>query len=89
MFILNPYNTTLSLSNRDNRKLFKAGCNGLDAKYTFDGKAQKYTEFVKLIEKYFKDIHVMSTLNNATTWPAVGRGRIKMKWLTYYIQAKC
>ena len=63
-FILNPYNANLDLTNRDNRKLFEVGYKGLET---------KDTEFVKLTEKEFKDIRVMSALNIATEWEAAGK----------------
>ena len=37
-FILNPYNASFDLNNREDRKLFEVGCKGLDAKDAFDGK---------------------------------------------------
>ena len=72
-FILNPYDATLDLTDRDDRKLFEVGCKGLETKDAFDGKKAKYSEFVKLLEKEFKDIHVMCAMKIVKEWPATGK----------------
>ena len=72
-FILKLYDTTLNFSDRDNMKLFEDRCKGLKSEDTFDGQKGKYSEFAKLIEKYFKDAHVMCVFEIATEWLAIER----------------
>lgn len=74
-FILNQYNVTLDLTDRENQKLFNLGCKGLDEKDAFVGKKQKYIELVKLIEREYKDISVICAVRIATlasSWKKVG-----------------
>ena len=54
MFILNPYEVSLDLSDKDDRKLFKEGSKGLKEEELFDGKKQNFSTFMKLIEKQSK-----------------------------------
>ena len=72
-FILKSYDATLNLADRDNMKLFENGYKGLKSEDTFDGQKGKYSEFAKLIEKYFKDVRVMCAFEIATEWLAIGR----------------
>ena len=65
-FILNLYDATLNLLNREDRKIFNDGCKCLDERDKFDGKKGTYSDFFKLIDKDFEDIHVMCTLNITT-----------------------
>ena len=58
-FILNPYDATLNLADRDGQKLIENGYKGLKAEYTFDGQKENYTEFVILIEEYLENTRVM------------------------------
>lgn len=67
-FILNPYNVTLDLTDREDIKLSIAGCKGLIKQHVFGGKKNEYSEFVKRMEREFEDVHVMSVLNIAKEW---------------------
>ena len=49
-FLLNPYDTTLHLQNKEDRKLFQDACKGLKEKDQFGGRIELYSDFVKLIE---------------------------------------
>ena len=49
-FLLNPYDITLNLADKDDWKLFKEGSKGLKDKDIFDSKNVSYGNFVKLIE---------------------------------------
>ena len=72
-FMLRPYDATIDLSNREDRKLFNGGCKRLDEKQVFDAKKGSYLEFVKLIKKDFEYIRVMPALNISIEWSVVGR----------------
>ena len=65
-FLLNPYDATLDLKNKEDRKLFQDACRGLKEKDLFGGGRDKYTDFVKLIEREFNSMRVMEALQIAT-----------------------
>ena len=67
-FLLNPYDATLDLHNKEERKLFQDACRGLKDKDHFKGKRESYTDFVKLIEKEFITTRVMEALLVPTRW---------------------
>ena len=67
-FLLNPYDATLNLNNKDDRKLFQDACKGLKEKDLYGGERDKYSDFVKLIEKHFNATRVMQALQIATKW---------------------
>ena len=67
-FITNPYDATLDLTNREDRKLFQEGSKGLKEDDKFAGKKVKYNTFAKLMGKSFEDVKVMSTLTIPTVW---------------------
>ena len=67
-FLLNPYDAILNLNNKEDRKLFQDGCKGLKEKDLFGGERDKYSDFVKLIEKNFNSVRVMEALQIATKW---------------------
>ena len=72
-FLLNPYEASLNLTNKDDRKLFQDGCKGLsDEEQIFDGKREKFSKVSKLLVKEFDDIRVMECLRIPTSWPATG-----------------
>ena len=50
MFCINPYDVTLDLRNKDDRKIYLDGCKGLDKEDLFDGSKEKYKDFVKLMK---------------------------------------
>ena len=67
-FLLNPYDASLDLSNKDDRKLYHDACKGLPEKCQFDGKKENFQDFIKLIEKEFKKTRVMEALEISTEW---------------------
>ena len=67
-FLLNPYDATLDLSNKEDHKLFQDACKGLKGKDLFGGERDKYNDFVKLIESEFNSTRMMEALNIATKW---------------------
>ena len=71
-FLLNLYDTTLNLADKDNRKIFQEGCKGLKESYIFDGKKQDYRNFEKLIEGYLNYTRTMKALKIATKWDISG-----------------
>ena len=72
-FLLNPYDASLNLTNKDDRKLFQDGCKGLsDEEQIFDGKRENVSKFSKLLAKEFDDTRMMESLRIPTSWPATG-----------------
>ena len=67
-FILNPYNAELNLNQKDDRKLFKDGSEGLKEKDKFDGKRENYVNFNKLMKVLFDSIRAMETLHIPVEW---------------------
>ena len=67
-FIFNPYDATLNLSDKEDRKLYQDACKGLTSEDRFDGKRENYPNFVKLIEQSLQDVRVMETLEISTRW---------------------
>ena len=67
-FMLNPYDGELDLANKDDRKLYHDGCKGLQEANRFDGRREKYKDFVKLIEQDFKRTRVMEVLGVGVEW---------------------
>ena len=67
-FLFNPYDATLNLSDKEDRKLYQDTCKGLTGEDRFDGKRESYPNFVKLIEQSLQDVRVMETLEISTRW---------------------
>ena len=67
-FLLNPYDATLNLNNKEDRKLFQDACKGLKEKDHFEGGRAKYSDFVKLIEREFNTTRVMEALSISVQW---------------------
>ena len=67
-FCINPYDVTLDLRNKDDRKIYLDGCKGLDKDDLFDDSKGKYKDFVKLMKKPMEDVRVMRTLIVPTKW---------------------
>ena len=65
VFLLNPYDTTLDLANREDRKLFNEACKGVADDDKFPGKRKDYNDFLKLMERSFEDIRVMEAIEIA------------------------
>ena len=87
-FILNPYDATLNLADRDGKKLIDNRCKGLKVEYTFDGQKGNYTEIVKLVEKYLEDIRVMCVFEVATVWHVVKRSLIQEGMIDIFNHAR-
>ena len=67
-FLFNPYDATLDLTDKDDRKLYQEACKGLSKDDRFDGKRENYPNFVKLLEQQLQDVRVMETLEVPTAW---------------------
>ena len=67
-FLLNPYDSELDLTNKDDRKLYENACKGLKEDSLFNGKRENYSNFVKLIEKEFKNTRMMEALEISREW---------------------
>ena len=67
-FLLNPYDGTLDLNDKGDRKLYLDACEGLPKTSRFDGRRENYKNFVKLIENDFKKIRVMGVLEIGVQW---------------------
>jgi len=67
-FILNPFQSDIDLSNKEDKKLFEKGCEGLAKEDKFDGKREKYTTFMKLMKVAIKGVKLMDTLVLGTTY---------------------
>eukprot|EP00957_Ditylum_brightwellii_P191570 14585517-Ditylum_brightwellii.AAC.1 len=55
-FILNPYDATLDLSDKEDRKMFEFGTKGLEESQQFNGKKEIFNDFAKLIGHKMKEI---------------------------------
>ena len=67
-FMLNPYDAVLDLSNKDDRKLFSDACKGLKEENVFDRKKENHMSVVKLVEREFKSIRVIESLEISKEW---------------------
>jgi len=65
-FLLNPYDATLDLADKDERKLFQEGCKGLKESDIFGGKKTDYGNFVKLFERDMNRNRTMKALKVVT-----------------------
>ena len=66
--ILNPYDLFLYLSDKDDKKLFSEACKGIKDDDLFDGKKEKYNDFVELIKKLFEVVRVREFLKVPVKW---------------------
>ena len=48
-FLLNLYDATLDLSDKEDRKLYESGYKGLHKDQRFNGSKEKFREFAKLL----------------------------------------
>ena len=71
-FLLNPYDATRNLADKDDRKLFQEGCKGLKEKDIFDGRKQNYVNFVKLLEGDLNNTRTMEAFEICTEWDTKG-----------------
>eukprot|EP00957_Ditylum_brightwellii_P117591 8968128-Ditylum_brightwellii.AAC.1 len=70
-FILNPYNNTLDLSDKDDRKLFLTGSKGLETAQRFDGEKESFSDFAKLVGHRIKNVILAEVLEITTEWDAL------------------
>ena len=68
VFVLNPYENLLDLTNRDDRKLFQGTCKVLKEEDKFSGRKAEYNNVVKLIGKSFGDVRLMEVLLIPIKW---------------------
>lgn len=71
-FLLNPYNITLNLSDKDNKKLLKEGYIVLEEFDIFYGKKQYYRNFVKLIKRDLNCTRTIKALKITVEWDTSG-----------------
>jgi len=71
-FYLNPYDQALNLMDKGHLKLYTDGCEGLPEKIKFDGKIDKYKDFVKLIGELMDKRRVKGCLKVPTVWETTG-----------------
>ena len=69
---LYPYDVPLNLSNKEDRKLYQDAYRGLKEDDPFDGRKEKYSKFVKLMEKTMPFTRIMEALDVATKWDKSG-----------------
>lgn len=67
-FILNPYDATLVLFDKEDMKLFTETSKGLKEKDSSNGKRENHRNFVKLIEKDFENTRNMESLEITVLW---------------------
>ena len=72
MFLLNPYDADLDISNKEDRRLYLDACQGLSG-YDFGGEREKIGQFVKLLEVEMLDKRLMETITIATKWKTGNR----------------
>ena len=61
-FILNPFQADIDLSNKEDKKSFEKGCQGLKTDGMYDGKRKKYTTFMKLLKVAIESVKLMDIL---------------------------
>eukprot|EP00957_Ditylum_brightwellii_P143006 10896328-Ditylum_brightwellii.AAC.1 len=69
-FLLNPFDATLDLSDKEDRKLFKAGTKGLSNSIKLTGEKEKFNNFRKLIGERIRKVRLMEALDVLTKWEA-------------------
>jgi len=79
--IFNPYDTTLNLTNKDDRKLLLDACTGLSGKDRYDGEEEGYLGFMKVMAKSFRDVRVMEVLKVAIAWDDDGADVIAQRFV--------
>ena len=72
VFILNPYDQVLDLTDRSHLKLYTDGCLDLEKEVKFDGKQQNYKNFVNLIGEKIGSRRIKETLKIVTEWKTTG-----------------
>eukprot|EP00957_Ditylum_brightwellii_P132423 10097870-Ditylum_brightwellii.AAC.1 len=69
-FLINPFDTSLNLSNKEGRKLFKAGTKGLSYDLKLTREKEKFNNFRKLIREKIQRVRLMEALDILTKWEA-------------------
>ena len=67
MFLLNPYDADLDISNKDDRRLYLDACQGLSG-YDFGGEREKIGQFIKLLKVEMADKRLTETISIAIKW---------------------
>ena len=69
VFVLNPYDADLDLTDKDDRKLYNDGCKGLkETGDHFDGKKKNFKNWSKLMEPLLKKTRSMICFMVPTMW---------------------
>ena len=68
VFTLNPYDATLDLSDKDDRKLFEVGTRGLQGESRFGGDVIKFPKFRKLIRRLLEKIRSIESFRVGKDW---------------------
>ena len=72
MFLLNPYDADLDISNKDDKKLFLETYKGIP-EFEFGGEKNKIIEFLKLLKVGLDNCQLSETFSIATKWTASDR----------------
>eukprot|EP00957_Ditylum_brightwellii_P078004 5928906-Ditylum_brightwellii.AAC.1 len=79
LFILNPNDSDLSLTDKEDRKLFADGIKGGEESQRFSGEKEKFYDFSKLICQRFKQVRLVEVFKIAKERTgAKPRGPIKV-----------
>ena len=69
-FLLNPYDKELDISTKEGLQLYGTAKKGLEKEDRFDGTKEKYSKFVKLMDKAYKTYRMKNILKVPTSWEA-------------------
>ena len=72
MFLLNPYDADLDITNKEDRRLYLDACKGITG-YEFGGERDKIGQFLKLLEVEMSDKRLTQALNVAISWKPTSR----------------
>ena len=67
-FMINPYDRTVDLSDKDDKKLFEVGSEGLVNEDKFDGKAENAQGFLKLIRNRTGEFKLRDVFKVSSEW---------------------
>ena len=66
LFILNPFDTNLDLTNKEDRKLFESGTKGLPSELKLSGDKERFKNFRKLIGDRVRNVRLMEVFEVVT-----------------------
>lgn len=72
MFLLNPYDADLDITNKEDRRLYVDACKGISG-YEFGGERDKIGQFLKLLEVEMSNKRLTQALNVAISWKPTSR----------------